>query len=1020
MQSVVRSSLVGLLALASLTACGDKVNIIQPTSTTVTPVVRGVTVTPNSVPNLQVGASVTLSASVDADAGVTDRTVTWASSDATVASVDATGKVTGVKAGTVTISAAAKADPNVKGAALVTVGGAGANPIVTISSINNTICGLGGCNSVPANLSGAAGQLDVILNVDANGQALKSVSATMKCGNDSVTQTQTISTNVAALDASEAAAPVTLSFNTAAFTINSAGAAIVALHNGQCTLSATATTSTSQGATNTTQLTLANPDVVVLANSFAAITNAEGVTQPTQATDAGGLPWRAGSLTVLATPVLYSNRTVSSISITVPGAQVPTQTITASPFSATWSGSSTSGSAPTVTGKTLVGGTYEANGTTPVGITPSVIVLDAAGNDLNLTVANAGIVGNTTFRLDNTAPQPPLTFTTPSRQGGWVNAAYTFTGSGGTGTTAKFNACGDGPAVASSGVCQPQIGVSTSGTNSTETAGVSNGNGTVLTTASFNSGTTGLTTFTYYSIPAANYTAVINSQGTSTSATSCATTGWTKITTGGDLAATLANNVYVVRVFETDKLGNARCTDLVNGLGNINTNTYTLAVVGKFGVDKVAPTAVYVEPAADPTAAANLGALGVGGLLANFNVKIGLSDDASGFSTTPITTMVQRLAIDPATGAAANINTAFGCPSGLSQGACSTTSAAASNPGTFGVVTVDGTATNPGCAGCGYYFFTQTPLDLARNAAPTMTRNVVVDQVAPIVGGIAVPATVTGGASAAFSTSASDNLDLISSDYTLTYAAAPAGGLVANFPIRATGPALGVAFDNTLTTASSFSVTVPFFIRSVATTTAGNAPQNNGGAGLPATIAVRAYDAAANASAPGTAAIAPANVPQVGRVDYTVAPAGANPGATMISFQVANAVANVSNCPAAGCAGNVAPVNPTTVTLSATATGNEAALPVAFQFINPFTQVQFYYFDTVTSEYVLIGTAVAPVVTDNATVTVRTFTWTLTTAFDPPAALGAGTTLKVIAVGVSSSGDGLASAVNANITLTNP
>src|ERR1044072_8761429 len=99
MQSVVRSSLVGLLALASLTACGDKVNIVQPTSTVAPAVVHGVTVTPNTVPNLQVGASVTLSASVDADAAVTDRTVTWASSDETGASVDETGKVTGVQAG---------------------------------------------------------------------------------------------------------------------------------------------------------------------------------------------------------------------------------------------------------------------------------------------------------------------------------------------------------------------------------------------------------------------------------------------------------------------------------------------------------------------------------------------------------------------------------------------------------------------------------------------------------------------------------------------------------------------------------------------------------------------------------------------------------------------------------------------------------------------------------------------------------------------------------------------------------
>ncbi len=1006
MQSVVRSSLVGLLALASLTACGDKVNIVQPTSTTPPAVVHGVTVTPNSVPNLQVGASVTLSASVDADAAVTDRTVTWASSDATVASVDATGKVTGVKAGTVTISAAAKADASVKGAALVTVIPAGgATPIVTISSINNTVCGIGGCNSVPANLAGAAGQLDVILNVDANGQALKSVSATLKCGNDSVTQTQTISTNVAALDANEAAAPVTLSFNTAAFTINSAGNAIVALHNGPCTISANASTATSQGATNSTQLTLANVDGVVLANSFAAITNAEGVTQPTTGTDAGGLPWRSGSVTVLATPVLYSGRTVSSVSITVPGATNATQTLTTAPYSATWSGSAGSGSR--VTRLTLVGACCEANGTTPLGITPTVVVLDAAGNDLGLGVLNAGIVGNTTFRLDNTPPQPPLSFVTPGRQAGWVNGSYTFTGTGGssfsaaTGTT-KFVACGDGTANTTSNppACAAQVGVSTGA-------------------VSGNSGLTGLTTFTFYSIPVANYVSIdVNNGnatpiGTGNTATACNITGWTKIANAGDLAATLANNVYAVRMFETDKLGNARCTDLAAAGNTINSGVF---VAGKFGVDKVAPTAAYIEPATDATAAANLGALGVGGVLANFNIKIALSDDASGFSATPVSTMVQRLAINPATNAAADINSAYGCPSGLdNNGACTTTSTAATLAGTFGVVTVDG-VNGTGCAGCGYYFYTQTPLDLARNLAPVMTRKVVVDQQAPVAGGIAVPATVTGGAAASFATSATDNLDLISSDYTLTYAAAPAGGPVANLPIRANGPALGVAFDNTLTTSSSFSVAVPFFIRSVATTTAGNAPQNNGGAGLPATIAVRAYDAASNASAPGVAAINPANVPQLNRVDFTIAPAGANPLATMISFQVSNAVANISNCPAAGCAGNVAPVNATSVTLTATSTGNEGA---TFQFINPFTQVQFYYFDTVTNEYILIGTAVAPVVTDNAAITVRTFTWTLPTAFDPPAALGTGA-LQILAVGVSSSGDGLASAVNANITMTNP
>ena len=182
---------------------------------------------------------------------------------------------------------------------------------------------------------------------------------------------------------------------------------------------------------------------------------------------------------------------------------------------------------------------------------------------------------------------------------------------------------------------------------------------------------------------------------------------------------------------------------------------------------------------------------------------------------------------------------------------------------------------------------------------------------------------------------------------------------------------------------------------------------------LPASIAVRAQDAAGNVSLPGTAPIAPANVPQANHTDFTVAPTGANPLATMLTFKVGNAVANISNCPATGCAGNAPAANPTSVTLTAVATGNEGA---TFQFINPFTQVQFYYLDTVLNEYILIGTAVAPVVTDNSPPTIRTFTWTLTTAFDPPAALGSGTTLKLVAVGVAANGDALASQVNANIT----
>ncbi len=54
-----------------------------------------------------VGANETLTATV-APTNATDKTVTYKSSDATIASVDSKGKVTGVKAGTADITVTTK------------------------------------------------------------------------------------------------------------------------------------------------------------------------------------------------------------------------------------------------------------------------------------------------------------------------------------------------------------------------------------------------------------------------------------------------------------------------------------------------------------------------------------------------------------------------------------------------------------------------------------------------------------------------------------------------------------------------------------------------------------------------------------------------------------------------------------------------------------------------------------------------------------------------------------------------
>ena len=84
--------------------------------------VKKVTVTPANL-TLGKNKSYTLTATVDAQPG-TDTGVTWTSSDTTIATVDATGKVTATdKVGTVTITATSKADPAKKGTCTIKVSG---------------------------------------------------------------------------------------------------------------------------------------------------------------------------------------------------------------------------------------------------------------------------------------------------------------------------------------------------------------------------------------------------------------------------------------------------------------------------------------------------------------------------------------------------------------------------------------------------------------------------------------------------------------------------------------------------------------------------------------------------------------------------------------------------------------------------------------------------------------------------------------------------------------------------------
>lgn len=120
-----------------------------------TPEVQSVAVTPATA-TVAVGMPIQLSAVVDAD-GFANRTVTWSTSSATVATVSNTGLVTPLTAGSVTITATSVFDPTVSASATITVVANGVTS-VTLNKSTTTIAA-GGNETLTATVvaTGTAG-----------------------------------------------------------------------------------------------------------------------------------------------------------------------------------------------------------------------------------------------------------------------------------------------------------------------------------------------------------------------------------------------------------------------------------------------------------------------------------------------------------------------------------------------------------------------------------------------------------------------------------------------------------------------------------------------------------------------------------------------------------------------------------------------------------------------------------------------------------------------------------------------
>ena len=400
MQKVSRSIFAGLLVIAGLTACGDKVTVAGgPTSTAATPVVHSVTVQPSSV-TLKVGETVKLVATVDADATLA-RTVTWASGDAGKASVGADGTVTAVAPGTVAITATSTADPTVAGAATIIVQTVTAATI-SIGQINQTV----GNASVPADLANVSGQLNVTLNVDQGTQTITELDLLVK--NITTSKVDTVAryffaaANKAPVSATSA--PITMSFNTAKYNDTTGAVNFV---NGQYTIQAQAVVAGSTGqspVSSTMQYTLNNTDFMTV--------SAHG---DTNAVDHTGRQWTAGQITVTAVPVLYSGKGLLSATFTNPD----------------------SVGIATAQGHTTVAGPFPASVKfTTDTVTDSLYVASVTAKYSDATQFNGGVaVLANKLRVDNQAPLRATTFAlggTTEGVGGntllvpWVNGVYAF------------------------------------------------------------------------------------------------------------------------------------------------------------------------------------------------------------------------------------------------------------------------------------------------------------------------------------------------------------------------------------------------------------------------------------------------------------------------------------------------------------------------------------------------------------------------------------------------------------------
>jgi hypothetical protein len=404
-------------------ACGDKVTLAGPPTSA--PKVYSVTVAPATA-TLNIGDKITLTAAVNADAGVAT-TVTWSSSGA-AAPVDAGGVVTAVSASPgIAICATSTVNTSVKGCGSVVI--AAVAPAIPASVSIATITA--GNTNAPVNPAAVAGQIDVKLNVNPGNQSISKVVLVVgSVRADS--QTYTAADAAALRAAADLAVAQQTTFPQVLFSINTAAysaAGVPRWPNGLQGVSAQVYTKqggSAVAATATPQTSL----VFVNANTWLLGATVSGAT----VANATGYSFRTGNIAVAVTPVIYNGLSLStatpstirfggacdavgarSIPLTAPVAP-------ATAWTATFTKASGAGSAADFK-------SYEYRAASCPAFTPegfALTALDNNGNQLFSAAAPANGAANL-FRIDNVAPAAPATVVNPGgRALNWINDAVSF------------------------------------------------------------------------------------------------------------------------------------------------------------------------------------------------------------------------------------------------------------------------------------------------------------------------------------------------------------------------------------------------------------------------------------------------------------------------------------------------------------------------------------------------------------------------------------------------------------------